>query len=98
MARIFVALVIAVLWSGSVSAQYSNQDRYAQDRYARNFDRCMENQVGNARVSRREMRSIREECKHRAAARTERQARRVDRDRPVYIPERDRRVRPLERY
>jgi len=93
MARIFVALVIAVLWSGSASAQYSNQDRYA-----RNFERCMENQVGNARVSRREMRSIREECKHRAAARTERQARRVDRDRPVYIPERDRRVRPLERY
>ena len=69
------------------------QDRH--DRYQRNFQNCMDNHLRGARVTRREMRSIREECKHIAAARTERQARSVDRDRRVYVPPP---VRPLERY
>lgn len=93
MGRILIALVVAVLWTSSVSAQSSNRERYE-----RIFERCMDSRIGSARVTRREMRSIREECRHRASARTQRQARRTERDRRVYVPQPERRVQPLERY
>ena len=92
MGKIFFALFVGALSYSSAQAQYSPQNRYE-----RNFERCVDNQLDGARVSRREMRNIREECRHRAAARTERQARRVEGDRPVYMPQPVRPVRPLER-
>ena len=93
MKKMLFGLVVVLLACSNAQAQYSRQDRFE-----RNFERCVYNQVGGARVSRREMRSIREECRHRAAARTERQARRVERQAPVYAPRPARPVRPLERY
>jgi len=93
MNKIFFAVVLAVLSCGGAQAQHSRQALYE-----RNFERCVENQLGGARVSRREMRNTREDCRHRAAARTERQTRRTNRERPVYVPQPTRRVLPLERY
>jgi hypothetical protein len=91
MGKTIFSLLVAVLACSSVQAQSARQERYE-----RNFERCVLNQTGGARVSRREMRSIREECRHRAAVRTDRQARRLDR--PVYVPPPVRPVRPLDRY
>ena len=84
MGKTIFALLVGLLACSSAPAQYARQDRYE-----RNFERCVLNQTNGARVSRREMRNIREECRHRAAARTEREARRLEHGRPV---------RPLERY
>jgi hypothetical protein len=83
-------IMVTLLACSSVQAQGR------EARFQRNFEACMDNQTRGVRVTRSELRSIREECRHRAAARTERQARRVQRERPVYVPVRP--VRPLERY
>jgi hypothetical protein len=93
MRKVLFAIAVAVLSCSSAQAQ-----NFRQDRYEANFARCVENQVSGARVSRREMRNIREECRHRAAARTERQSRRAAQERQVYVPQPMRQVRPLERY
>ena len=85
-----LAILVTLLACSSVQAQGR------EARFQRNFEACMDNQTRGVRVTRRELQSIREECRHRAAARTERQARRVQRERPVYVPVRP--VRPLERY
>ena len=93
MKKMLFAVVEAMLSCSSAQAQYSRQDRFE-----RNFQRCVEDRVERARLTRREMRSIREHCRHRAAVRTERQSHRAARDRPLYVPQPVRQVRPLDRY
>jgi hypothetical protein len=87
--KLSVALLAGLLACGGAQAQ--NREY----RYERNYERCVDNQTRGMRLTRREVRSIREECRHRAAARTERQTRRVQRERPVYVPVP---VRPADRY
>ena len=79
MTKTCLAFVVALLACSGVQAQGR------EARYERNYEICVDNQTRGHRVSRREMRSIREECRHRAAARTERQVRRL-RESPVYVP------------
>jgi len=93
MRKILFAVLVAMLSFSSAQAQHSSQDRFE-----RNFERCVQDRVGGSRVSRREMRSIREHCRHRAAVRTERPLHRAAPDRPLYAPQPVRQVRPLDRY
>jgi len=88
--KMCLVFIVGLLACSGVQAQGRDA------RYQRNFEICMDNSTRGVRVTRRELRSIREECRHRAAARTERQARRMPRERPVYVPVQP--VRPLERY
>jgi len=91
MRRLIFVFAAAFISYGSVQAQSARQERHE-----RNYEQCVQNQAGGRRISRIEMRSIRDECRHRAAARTQRQDRKMAERReqqPAYVVPR----RPLER-
>jgi hypothetical protein len=100
--------LMAILVAACAQPQYFDRDRNERGRsdrseerarYERNFERCMERQVDGQRVTRDEMRDLREACEQRAADRTDRQERReAERDRPVLVPERPMPVQPLDPY
>ena len=91
MRKLIFVFAAALISYSSVQAQSARQERHE-----RNYEQCVQNQAGGQRVTRSEMRSIRDECRHRAAARTQRQDRRMAERReqqPVYVVPR----RPLDR-
>lgn len=78
MFKAYIALVGILLACSHVQAQgvYSSE---REARYQRNFDNCVYSFTKGRRVSRRDMRDIREDCRRRLAAREERRMERRSR-------------------